>query len=242
MPAVGLTDHTNMFGAYKFIDSVLSHPINNEVSDGSPPNLKAVLGCELNVCKEHTDKSIKDYGYQVPFLCKDKRGFHNLSKLSSLGNIEGFYYVPRVDKGLIEKNKDGLIALTGSLYGPVSKLILNVGEQQAEEEFKWWLDTFGDDFYVEINRHNLEEEDHVNKVLIDFAHKYKVKIIASNNVYYLNQEDANAHDILLCVKDGEQQMTPKGTGRGYRYGFPNDEFYFKSSVQMQELFSDLPEA
>ena len=242
MPAVGLTDHTNMCGAYKFIDAVINHPVNANVNDGEVPSLKAVLGCELNVCKNHADKSTKDYGYQMPFLCKNKNGFHNLSKLSSLGNIEGFYYVPRVDKDLIKTYKEDLIALTGSTYGAIPNLILNVGEQQAEEEFKWWLDVFGDDFYVEINRHNLEEENHVNKVLISFANKYNVRIIASNNVYYLNKEDANAHDILLCVKDGEQQSTPKGKGRGYRYGFPNDEFYFKSAIQMQELFSDLPEA
>ena len=79
-------------------------------------------------------------------------------------------------------------------------------------------------------------------MLIAFAKKYNVKIIASNNVYYLDKEDANAHDILLCVKDGEQQETPKGSGRGFRYGFPNEEFYFKSSKEMQELFADLPEA
>jgi DNA polymerase-3 subunit alpha len=242
MPAVGLTDHTNMFGAYKFIDAVLNHPINAAVNDGETPALKAVLGCELNVCKNHADKSTKDYGFQIPFLCNNKNGFHNLSKLSSLGNIEGFYYVPRVDKDLIISHKEGIIALTGSTYGAIPNLILNFGEAQAEEEFKWWLDTFGDDFYVEINRHNLDEEIHVNKVLISFAHKYNVKIVASNNVYYLNKEDANAHDILLCVKDGEMQATPKGNGRGYRYGFPNDEFYFKSSRQIQELFADLPEA
>jgi len=242
MPAIGITDHTNMFGAYKFITTVLNHPINQGVNDGETPPLKAVLGCELNVCDDHTDKSTKDYGSQIPFLCKNLNGFHNLSKLSSIGNLEGFYYVPRVDKKLIQTHKQDLIALTGSTYGIIPNLILNVGEQQAEEEFKWWLETFGDDFYVEINRHNLEEEHHVNNVLIALAQKYNVKIIASNNVYYLNKEDANAHDILLCVKDGEQQSTPKGKGRGYRYGFPNDEFYFKSSEEMQALFSDLPEA
>ena len=241
MPAVGLTDHSNMFGAYKFITTVLNHPINNS-EDSKQLALKPVLGCELNVCKQHTDKSTKDYGYQVPFLCKNKNGFHNLSKLSSLANLEGFYYVPRVDKNLIKKHKNDLIALTGSTYGPVPNLILNVGEAQAEAEFMWWLETFGDDFYVEINRHDLEEETHLNKVLLSFARKHNVKIIASNNVYYLNKEDANAHDVLLCVKDGEIKSTPKGSGRGYRYGFPNNEFYFKSSIQMQDLFADLPEA
>ncbi|MFQ3332226.1 MAG: DNA polymerase-3 subunit alpha [Thalassomonas sp.] len=242
MPAVGLTDHTNMFGAYKFADAVLNHPINVGLGKGETPKLKAILGCELNVCKNHADKTVKDSGSQIPFLCKNKNGFHNLAKLSSLGNVAGFYYVPRVDKDLITEHKQDLIALTGSTYGAIPNLILNVGEAQAEEEFKWWYTTFGNDFYVEINRHDLDEERHVNKVLIAFARKYDVKILASNNVYYLDKEDANAHDILLCVKDGEQQGTPKGRGRGYRYGFPNEEFYFKSSQQMQELFADLPEA
>ena len=242
MPAVGLTDHTNMFGAYKFIDAVMNHPINANLKEGDEFPLKAVMGCELNVCKDHLDKSTKDHGYQVPFLCKNKSGYHNLSILSSLGNIDGFYYVPRVDKDLIKAHKDDLIALTGSTYGAIPNMILNVGEKQAEDEFRWWHETFGDDFYVEINRHNLEDENHVNKVLIFFARKYNVKIIASNNVYYLDKEDSTAHDILLCVKDGELQSTPKGKGRGNRYGFPNEEFYFKSSEQIQEIFADLPEA
>jgi DNA polymerase III subunit alpha len=242
MPAVGITDHNNMCGAYKFIDAVLNHPVNASVDDSKEPVLKAVLGCELNICKDHLDRSIKDNGYQIPFLCKNKNGFHNLSKLSSLANIDGFYYVPRIDKDLVRAHKEDLIALTGSTYGLIPNLILNIGEAQAEEEFKWWLDTFGDDFYVEINRHDLEEENHINKVLISFAHKYNVRIIASNNVYYLDKEDSNAHDILLCVKDGEIQATPKGNGRGHRYGFPNDKFYFKSSEKMQRLFADLPES
>ena len=242
MSAVAITDHNNMFGAFKFTNAILNHPINKDLKKGEPLKLKPILGCELNVCKNHQDKSVQDNGSQVPFLAKNKNGYHNLSKLSSLAYIEGFYYLPRVDKDLIEQYKEDIIALSGSLYGAIPNLILNVGESQAEEEFKWWHDTFGEDFYVEINRHNLEEEKHVNKVLIQFAKKYGVKIIASNNVYYLEKEDANAHDILLCVKDGQQQATEIGKGRGFRFGFPNHEFYFKSSSQMQELFADLPEA
>ena len=207
MPAVTLTDHSNMFGAFKFVEAVLSHPINKNLKEGEQMKLKPILGCELNVCKNHQGKSLQDNGAQIPFLAKNKNGYHNLSKLSSLAYIEGFYYVPRVDKDLIAEYKEDLIALTGSLYGAIPNLILNVGEKQAEEEFIWWHKMFGDDFYVEINRHNLEEENHVNKVLIQLAEKYGVKIIASNNVYYLEKEDANAHDILLCVKDGEQQST-----------------------------------
>ncbi len=241
MPAVSVTDHCNMFAAYKFTSEILSHPVNNGL-DINDLKLKPILGCELNVCRNHNDKNVQDNGSQIPFIAKNKNGYHNLSKLSSLGYVNGFYYVPRVDKDLILEYKDDIIVLTGSLYGSIPNLILNVGEKQAEAEFCWWKDNFGEDFYVEIIRHNLEEENHVNNVLLKFAKKYNVKIIASNNVYYIDQEDANAHDILLCVKDGEQQSTEIGKGRGFRFGFPNDEYYFKSNLQMQELFKDIPEA
>ena len=242
MPAIGLTDHANMYGSYKFINTVLNHPVNSEIDDIQNLKLKPVLGCELNVCINHKDKSFKDYGSQIPFLAKNKVGYHNLSKLSSLAYIDGFYYVPRVDKELILKHKEGLIVLSGSLYGSISNLILNVGEEQAEEEFKWWKENFEEDFYVEINRHGLNEEDHVNSVLINFANKYNVKLIASNNVYYVNKDDASSHDILLCVKDAEQKNTPIGKGRGFRYGFPNNEYYFKSPVEINNIFKDIPSA
>ena len=237
MPAVSITDNHNMFGVFKFINTILRIEGN---SDGNL--LKPIIGCELSVCKNHKDKDSKDFGFQQVFICKNKNGYHNLSKLSSLGYIDGFYYIPRVDKDLVLKYKKDLIALTGSTYGEIPNLILNVGEQQAEEAFVWWKDNFGDDFYVELLRHNLDEEQHVNKILLKFASKYGVKVIASNNVFYLNQSDANAHHILLCVKDGEIQSTPKGKGRGYRHALPNDEYYFKSQEQMKGLFSDLPES
>ena len=117
----------------------------------------------------------------------------------------------------------------------IPDLILNVGESQAEESFKWWHQTFGDDFYVELIRHGFDEEVHVNKVLLSFAKKYGVKYFASNNVYYIDKEDAISHDVLLCVKDGVLKETPIGKGRGFRFGFPNDEFYFKSQDEMKVL-------
>jgi DNA polymerase-3 subunit alpha len=126
--------------------------------------------------------------------------------------------------------------LTGNLYGEVPSKILNVGEHQAEEALLWWKENFGADLYVEIMRHNQEDEDRVNAVLISIAQKHEVKLVATNNTYYINQEDANAHDILLCVKDGEKQATPIGRGRGYRYGFPNQEYFFKSPDEMKSAF------
>ncbi len=230
MPAVAMTDHANLYGAFHFTKAALDNDI------------KPIVGCEFYVCRNHTDKTVKDNGFQVVFMAKNKAGYHNLAKLSSHAFVDGFYYVPRIDKELILQYKENLIVTTGNLYGEVPSLILNVGEKQAEEAFLWYKENFGDDFYVELVRHGLEEEEVVNQTLLKFARKYDVKYFASNDVYYLGQEDANAHDILLCVKEGEYQSTPKGRGRGFRFGFPNEEYYLKSPDAMKELFKDLPEA
>jgi DNA polymerase-3 subunit alpha len=120
--------------------------------------------------------------------------------------------------------------------------LLNIGERQAEEALLWWKEQFGDDFYMEVMRHNQDDENIVNVSLISLARKHNVKLVATNNTYYINKKDANAHDILLCVKDGEKQATQIGSGRGYRYGLPNQEYYFKSADEMKALFADLPEA
>ena len=111
--------------------------------------------------------------------------------------------------------------LTGNLYGEVPSKILNQGEKQAEEALLWWKQQFGDDLYVELMRHGQEDEDRANKSLITLAGKHGVSLVATNNTYYCDREDAEAHDILLCVKEGEKQATPIGRGRGYRFGLPN---------------------
>src|SRR5690606_33107005 len=176
-------------------------------------------------------------------LAKNKNGYKNLTKLSSLGFIEGLYGIyPRIDKALIQEHKQDLIATTGNLSSEVPYLILHVGERQAEEAFVWWHQLLGDDIYVEINRHGIAEEDHVNEVLLRFARKYNVKYFAANECFYLDKAEANAHDVLLCIKEGEFKSTPIGYGRGHRYGLPNTEFYFKSQDEMKSIFSDLPEA
>ena len=162
--------------------------------------------------------------------------------MASIAYTEGFYYVPRIDKQVVEQYKEDLIVLTGNLYGEVPSKILNVGEKQAEEALVWWKEQFGDDLYVEIMRHGQEDEDRVMPVLIALSRKHDVKLIASNNTFYIDKSDADAHDVLLCVKDGEKVATPKGRGRGYRFGLPNDEYYFKSADEMKTLFADVPEA
>lgn len=241
MPAVALTDLGNMMGAFHFVQAVDRYNRSLSDEEGQQP-IKGIVGCEFFVCEDHLNKNFKDNGYQVVFLAKNKNGYHNMAKMASIAYTAGFYYVPRIDKKIIEQYKEDLIVLTGGLSGEVPGKILNVGESQAEEALLWWKDTFGDDLYVEIMRHGQEDENRVNDVLIDMAKRNNVKLVACNNTYYINKEDANAHDILLCVKDGEKQATPIGRGRGYRYGMPNDEYYFKSQDEMKVLFKDLPEA
>ena len=251
MNAVAMTDTANMMGAFHFVSAVMNHnkaakaKIEAAIENGEEPTdneIKPIVGCEYNVCENHLDKTKKDNGYQVVLLAKNKKGYHNLAKMSSIAFTEGFYYVPRIDRNVIEKYKEDIMVLSGNLYGEIPSKILNIGENQAEEALIWWKEQFGDDFYLEIMRHNQEDENRVNKTLIEFSQKHNVKLVATNNTYYVNKEDANAHDILLCVKDGEKQATPIGRGRGYRYGLPNQEYYFKSQEEMKKLFADLPDA
>ena len=251
MPAVAITDHANLMGAFHFVRDILYHNKAAEsknaaaVANGEPVTevvMKPIVGCEFFVCEDHKDKTRKDNGYQIVFLAKNKNGYHNLAKLSSIAHTEGFYYVPRIDRNLIEMYKEDLIVLSGNLYGEIPNKILNLGENQAEEALIWWKQQFGSDLYIEVMRHNQEDENRVNTALISLAKKNDVKIVATNNTFYIEKDNANAHDILLCVRDGEKQSTPIGRGRGYRYGMPNQEYYFKSGEEMKKLFTDLPEA
>ena len=251
MPAVAMTDHANLMGAFHFVRDILYHNKSAESKNkqaqesGETPTetiVKPIVGCEFYVCDDLKDKSRKDNGYQIVFLAKTKKGYHNLAKLSSIAYTQGFYYVPRIDRKTIQEYKEDIIVLSGNLYGEIPSKVLNIGENQAEEALVWWKQEFGEDFYIELMRHNQEDENRVNASLITLAKKHNVKTVATNNVFYINKEDANAHDILLCVRDGEKQATPIGRGRGYRYGFNNQEYYFKSGDEMKKLFHDLPEA
>ena len=250
-PAVALTDTGNMMAAFHFVREVLGYnkgvekkmaeaQENGEEFNGRP--MVPIVGCEFNVCKNHLDKSHKDNGYKVVMLAKNMEGYLNLAKMSSIAFTEGFYYVPRIDKSIIEQYSKEVICLTGNLGGEVPNQILNVGEKQAEESLLWYKEVFGEDLYIELIRHGLEEEDRVNKTLVEFHKKHDVKIVATNDTYYVEKSDSIAHDILLCVKDGELRSTPKGRGRGFRYGLENEEYYFKTAEEMKELFLDLPEA
>ncbi|MFY7963325.1 MAG: DNA polymerase III subunit alpha, partial [Chitinophagaceae bacterium] len=259
MPAVAITDHGNMFGAFEFVaqawkntKTIGTDENGNEIKT---PIVKPVVGCEFYVVKDRWlktfTKDTKDDRYHQLLLAKNKVGYQNLVKLTSLGFIEGKYSkYPRIDKELVLKYHEGLIATTCCLGAYVPQTILKEGEEAAEKEFKWWLDLFGEDYYIEIQRHNIKEQLLVNEVLLKFAKKYNVPIIASNDSHYTDKEDYNAHDILLCINTGEKQATPGFDDivnddlsvKNKRFKFPNDQFYFKTTHEMQQLFADLPES
>ena len=239
MKALAITDHGNMFGVFKFVAEAGKH------------NIKPIVGCEFYVVADRHVKQFtkekKDVRCHQLLLAKNAEGYRNLVKLCSLGYMEGLYSKwPRIDKELIVKYHKGLIATTCCIGASVPQAILREGEARAEEEFKWWLDLFGEDYYIELQRHDIPEQNTVNEVLLKFAKKHNVKVICSNDSHYVDQQDANAHDILLCVNTGDMQSTPIATdeegGKGYRFGFPNDQFYFKTQAEMGKLFHDLPES
>jgi DNA polymerase-3 subunit alpha len=249
MPALAITDHGNMFGAFEFVAEAYKH----KNADGTL-KVKPIVGCEFYVVEDRTrlsfTKEDKDIRVHQLMLAKNEEGYKNLIKLSSLGYMEGMYgKYPRIDKKLIEKYHKGLIATTCCLGAAVPRAILKKGEAAGEIEFKWWLDLFGDDYYVELQRHDIPDQNKVNEVLLRFAEKYNVPIIASNDSHYVDQKDSNAHDILLCINTGEKQSTPtvkdfdeEVSTKGKRFAFYNDQFYFKTTQEMSTVFSDLPQA
>ena len=250
MPAVAISDHGNMLGAVEFVKEVYNH----ENEDGTL-KVKPIVGCEFYITTDRTRKTFskeeRDPRHHQILLAKNDVGYKNLVKLTSLGYIEGMYSkYPRIDKQLIHKHHEGLIATTCCLGALVPQTILKKGEEEGENEFKWWLNIFQEDYYVELQRHGMPEQDKVNEVLLKFAKKYNVKVIASNDSHYVEQEDFNAHDILLCINTGEKQSTPAmrefadddANMKNKRFAFPNDQFFFKTAAQMKDVFHDLPEA
>jgi DNA polymerase-3 subunit alpha len=291
MPAVALTDHGNMFGAFNF------------VAEANKYNVKPIVGCEFYMVEDRHKKAFsrekgeKDNRYHQLLLAKDQAGYHNLAKLCSLSFIEGQYSkFPRVDKELIERYHEGLIATSCCIGAEIPQAILFESEAAAEQKLKWWLDMFGEDYYIEIQRHGLmnfdgtgKSQEDVNQVLLRLAKKYNVKVICTNDSHYVDQTDYAAHDLLLCVNTGEEHSIPVGDirtnyytlltsdGRVHydqldslrasygrderaqqqlrrideelqkpkphtRFGFANDQFYFKTQAEMNELFKDVPDS
>jgi len=223
MNALAITDHGNMFGVPHFVAAA------NKVG------IKPIIGCEFYISFDRHDRKDKVRYHQV-LLAKNETGYKNLSTLCSMGFLEGYYYKPRVDKHLLKQHAEGLVATTCCLGSEVSQTILHKGEAAAEKYFLEWLDIFGKDYYIELQRHGIKAQDQCNEVLLRWAKKYQVKVIATNDVHYVDQQDSMAQDILLCLQTGKDYADPN------RMRFANDQFFLKSPQEMATLFADVPEA
>ena len=239
MTAVAMTDHGNMFGCFSF------------VKEAKSKGLKPILGCEFYMVKDRHKQSFlksggeKDERFHQLLLAKNQEGYENLSRLCSLGFIEGLYgKFPRIDKELLLKYHKGLIATSCCIGAEIPQAIIKGKLDEAENLLKWWLDLLGEDFYIEIQRqggnNDLDDmgisQEQVNQYLLRLAKKYNVKVIATNDVHYLEEEDSVPHDILLCVN------TNSFVEEKNRFKFSSSEYFFKTSAQMQERFADVPEA
>ncbi len=236
---VALTDHGNMFGAFKF------------VSEAKKRDLKPIVGCEFYLVEDRHRKSFsraageQDNRYHQLLLAKNRQGYENLSKLCSLGFIEGLYSkFPRIDKELVEKYHEGLIATSCCIGAEIPQAIIHGKLEEAEEKLRWWLDLFGEDFYIELQRHRglenidglgVSQED-VNQQLLKFAAKYNVKVICTNDAHYLEEDDWAPHDILLCINTNSLLEDTN------RFKFSSSDFYFKTQAEMTRLFADVPAA
>ncbi len=230
MPALAITDHGNMFGVPNFVNSA------------KKAGVKPVIGCEFYVTPSRmTEKDTKERYHQV-LLAKNMTGYHNLARLSSLGYIQGLYYKPRIDRELLAEHSEGLIATTCCVQSEINQLILKNGEEEAKKLFKWYLELFGEDYYIELQRHGLADQDKCNEVLINWSKEFGVKMICTNDSHYVDQRDSEAHDILLALQTNAELSDPN------RFRFTDDnnelnkEFYIKPPDEMKQLFSDVPES
>ncbi len=227
MPAVAITDHGNMFGAVDFYQQALKNGI------------KPILGCETYVAP--TDRREKDSPASFAgtshliLLAMNQKGYKNLLKLVSAAYLEGFYYKPRVDRGLLEAHNEGLIALSSCLRGVVAHLLQNGEKQRAFEAAQWYARVFHDRFYIEVQRNGAPGQEEVNQELVRIARELNLPVVATNDCHYLVREHAKAHDALLAIQT-RSLLTDPG-----RFKFSGDQNYFKSAEEMETLFADMPE-
>lgn len=229
MKAVALTDHGNMFGAIEFYQGAISHGI------------KPIIGCEVYVAPgsrfERDAKGLKDAAYHLTLLIQDMEGYRNLNRLVSLAHLEGFYYKPRIDKELLEKYNGGLIALSGCLKGEIPHLLLQGQYEEAKRVASWFKEVFsGGRFYLEVQDNGLEEQHRINGTIFRLGKELGIKPVATNDCHYLRPEDAQVHDVLLCIQTGKTLKDPK------RMKFSSEQFHLRSPQEMEVLFSSYPEA
>ena len=229
MPALAITDHGNLFGAIKFYQEAMK------------VGVKPIIGCEVYVAPrsrfEKTPAPADAVAHHLTLLARNEEGYQNLIKLTTAGYLEGFYHRPRVDNQLLEKHCEGLIALSGCLKGKIPQLLKDNQIKEATEVAGQYRELFGkENFFLEIGKHNIEEQIRINAGLLQIGEKLQIPIVATNDCHYLDKNDAELQDILLCIQTG------KTVDDSQRLRFPTDEFYFRSVAEMKALFSELPEA
>jgi len=224
MPAIAITDHGNMYGAVKFYDACRDNDI------------KAIFGCEFYVAHDLYAKNGKSKYAHLVLLAKDEVGYNNICRLNTIAFKDGFYYKPRIDYKTLEQYHEGVVCLSACLAGDIPQAILSRDFDEAERLIKWFKDLFGDDFYLEVQNHHLPEQLEVNAKLYEYANKFNIKLVATNDVHYINKEDAEMQDVLMCVQMGKTVDDPD------RLKLPCDEFYLRTGDEMAELFADHPDA
>ncbi|MFR9296857.1 MAG: PHP domain-containing protein, partial [Aedoeadaptatus pacaensis] len=226
MDAVALTDHGNMYGMVAFYKAATA------------AGVKPILGCEVYVTKQ--DKSVTDKSnrrYHLILLAENQAGWENLMSIVSIGYVDGFYYKPRVDMEDLRKHSEGIIATSACLGGEVQQELLQGNDEGAKEAALRYREIFGEDnFFLELQDHGMREQKEVNRKLLRLSEETGIELIATNDCHYLNKEDADAHDALLCIQTGSILEEES------RMRFPSDEFYVKSPEEMAELFSYAPQA
>lgn len=226
MPGLALTDHGNMFGALEFYEKAVCNGI------------KPIIGEEFYLARDSiSQKNPKEKPYHLILLCKDEEGYSNLMHLSSIAFLEGFYYKPRIDKSLLSTHKTGLICMSSCLGGEIPLLISEGRMQEARRAAAEYVDIFGkEDFYLELMDNGLAEQKMVNTELLSLSREMGIKTVATNDVHYLDQKDAEYHDVLLCIQTGKSIRETR------RLKFRSDQFYFRSPEEMIRLFSQYPQA
>ncbi len=229
MPALAITDHSNIFGSYEFFQTAAN------------VGIKAILGCEVYVAPESRFK--KQQGtegegssFHLVLLVKNKEGYANLCKLLTLANFEGFFYRPRVDKEILSKYSSGLIALSACLKGEIGFNVVKGRYDEAKKRALEYKEIFGDDYYLEIQENGLKEQKIANEGIIKLARELNIPLVATNDCHYLRKEDAKFHDVLLCIQ------TQKTIDDPNRLKMETEELYFKSPEEMKKNFSYAPEA
>ncbi len=225
MDSLAITDHGAMYGAIQLYLAARE------------AGIKPIIGCEVYLApnsrfgREASDKT----HYHLVLLAKNQTGYHNLIQLTTKANLEGFYYKPKVDKELLEQHHEGLIALSACLGGEVPQLILKGQLEEAKQAALWYKQTFGD-FYLEIQRHPIAELEQVNQALIPMSAELGIPLVATNDVHYINREDAASHDLLLCIGTNTSIYDEK------RIKMAGDFYYLKTPEEMAELYKDIPQA